>query len=291
VAAGKGHLEMIRILLEHGADVNHQGPSHITALGSAASAGELAAAKLLLARGAKVDPPGKDDTPLEWAVWGRHAEMTRLLLAQGADPNRQSPGSVFASILGEAILKIPDVAPDLLAHGADVNAGHGEPLLAALYSHRPALVQELLKRGARVRFYYIDTKYRFSGEPLPYVPLTIAARYAPECMEMLLQAGADINAADLSGETALTQAILYAPMKVKWLLEHGADIHVVTRSQRTPLDLAAAQGSRENVRLLLALGADLYAHPTRGHSALYWARKHLHTEVVQLLQEAGAPDE
>ena len=85
----------------------------------------------------------------------------------------------------------------------------------------------------------------------------------------LLRAGADINATDKNGVTALHHAVRFrSPIAVRTLIEHGANVNqVCRRSGSTPLHRAvtttgapSTAGKREEVleiiRLLMAAGAD-----------------------------------
>jgi uncharacterized protein len=85
----------------------------------------------------------------------------------------------------------------------------------------------------------------------------------------LLTAGADINASDKNGVTALHHAVRFrSPIAVKALIEHGANVNQVCRkSGSTPLHRAVTstgapgtagkrQEAIEIIRLLVAAGAD-----------------------------------
>ena len=81
--------DIVRRLLEHGADPNICDNDHTTPLHEASSNGSLEAARLLLSYGAKVDE--KDDggrTPFQLATSRGHREMTKLLLEHGAVPQQ-----------------------------------------------------------------------------------------------------------------------------------------------------------------------------------------------------------
>ena len=88
-ASDAGHLDVVRVLLEHGADPNGLGPNKDSALERACQNDKIAVARLLLERGASVDSCNSRTrkTPLHHA-WA-NSTMTRLLLAYGAKFDRK----------------------------------------------------------------------------------------------------------------------------------------------------------------------------------------------------------
>ena len=83
-------VDMMRRLLEHGADPNICKNDHTTPLHEASSRGLLDAARLLLSHGAKVDEKnGEGKTAFQMAVSFGHDELTKLLLEHGAVPPSQ----------------------------------------------------------------------------------------------------------------------------------------------------------------------------------------------------------
>ncbi len=131
--------------------------------------------------------------------------------------------------------------------------------------------------------------------------------------ELLVERGADVNAVDRGGETALHMACRTQDVYLaRFLLSHGAQRSVQVRDAagNTPLiDAAAAEGTRsvpvpvmgevvittleappsaELVQLLLDAGADLSAPTNRGNTALHIAAYKGHLEIVRLLLSRGA---
>ena len=76
--------------------------------------------------------------------------------------------------------------------------------------------------------------------------------------------------------------------KVKALLEAGADLEAKDNNGRTALMFAALNGDTETAKALSEAGADLEAKNNNGRTALMFAADQGHTEIVELLKEAGA---
>jgi hypothetical protein len=86
-AAASGEVRLLDYLLAGGADPDVRAPGGGSALGAAAAAGQTAAARLLIARGAHVETRTRLtlDTPLTEAAQMNQLDMVRLLLDRGAD--------------------------------------------------------------------------------------------------------------------------------------------------------------------------------------------------------------
>ncbi|VVC42744.1 Ankyrin repeat-containing domain,Ankyrin repeat [Cinara cedri] len=104
-----------------------------------------------------------------------------------------------------------------------------------------------------------------------------------------MAAGADANAADNQGKTALYWAAYKGRKEVvKDLLAAGADANAADDQGKTALYWAAQDGHKEVVKDLLAAGADANAADNQGKTALYWAAYKGYKEVVKDLLAAGA---
>ena len=112
-----------------------------------------------------------------------------------------------------------------------------------------------------------------------------------ELVQMLMYAGANLRAATrLNGYTPLFLAGREGQAAIiETLLKAGAEADVRSSTGSTPLMLAAAAGSVEAVRLLLDAGADIKARETaRGQTALMFAAAYNRVGAVELLAQRGA---
>jgi ankyrin repeat protein len=157
--------EAVRRLLKAGANPNLPGVDDYLPLSSAAAAGQLEVMRLLLEAGADIEGRwrGTGPTPLGYAVSSYGPKAVEFLLKAGADVNA-SQFDWHGSALGKAIGRgRVDIVRLLIAAGADVNARgktskvrDGQPVLeaphltAAAAQGKAEIVQLLLAAGARV---------------------------------------------------------------------------------------------------------------------------------------------
>ena len=105
-----------------------------------------------------------------------------------------------------------------------------------------------------------------------------------ESVHLLLNAGADKNACDNDGFTALAAAAEFNSLSdiVRLLLDAGADVNLASKCGTTALMLASQQGQLETVRLLLDAHADLNSATDDGFTAVMLARLFCRWETVTL---------
>ena len=141
-----------------------------------------------------------------------------------------------------------------------------------------ATVQALLARGA-------DVDERDNGE----TALIVAAHTRYDIVQVLLDAGSNVNAENPYGRTALMAAASRGNRDiVQSLLAAGADVNRKDHQGYTALIFAAMIGHPSIAQILLANGADPHVETERGQTALSLATRNSDTEIIRLLLEAGA---
>lgn len=114
--------------------------------------------------------------------------------------------------------------------------------------------------------------------------LDAAARGDAARVGALLSAGADIEAHDHSGRTALLLATHGNHIEVaRLLIAAGADVNAKDAISDTPYLYAGAEGHNEILKMTLAAGADLASTNRYGGVALIPAAHHGHPETVKIL--------
>ncbi|KAJ3028849.1 hypothetical protein HDV00_009994 [Rhizophlyctis rosea] len=251
--------EMVRFLIEKGADVHHRNDA---ALVHAASSGKLDSVRLLLDAGAAIHT--KNDAALRGAV--RTAVELQEAMLQGEDLLREP----------ERYAERVSTVQLLLELGADVHALEDEPLrTACLWPGCPEIVQSLIEHGANIHARNDEAVHGAQGSTV--------------IVGLLLEAGVDVNARD---GTALKHAARQGMTDtVHLLLLHGVDVRKGFGG--TALLDATEGGHAEIARLLLDAGAGREVFSTGeqfrddlGTALLVAARKG-YTEIVQMIIDAG----
>ena len=237
------HLQVAQLLIDHGADIDAVG-GHENTVGS---------------------------TPLDAAAWAGRVGMVRLLLQNGADPEKgghegvdYNPVSTAVSHGRKEIFKL------LIEAGAQYGIQH-TIRMGMLEETRELLDADpsLLNRTKKV-----DPRW-----PEGEVPLILAAG-DPDIFNLLLERGADVNARDPRGYTPLMATrSMGNDAGVKALLERGVSQDIFG---------AIMDKDAERVRELLRHDPTAANPVGEGPVPLIWAGRYGDHEIIRMLLEAGA---
>jgi ankyrin repeat protein len=274
-AAARGHLEIVKLLLEHGADPNlpEEGIApHGHALYSAAANGHHDVAKLLLDHGAYPSPPVESSADaLSRAISNGDSRMIELLCSYG------SSRSV-----------------ELLAHYGDIQTA------AAVFAANPALANDpgaLESAAGQGNESFVRLMLRYQPDLATRIAVGVHAQgsrdaiKSRELTEFLFAHGMDPNYPDWLGITPLHEFARKGDLENAALfLDHGANLHARDEDIcSTPLAWAAKFGQTRMVELLLTRGAqpNLPDDPPWA-TPLAWSTRRGHDQIAQLLKQHGA---
>ena len=284
-ALAGGHSQIIKLLIDHGADPNESDGSEGTPLVQATKLGNLKVIETLVENGANVNFKGIGGRPvaIHTAVESGNTEVVKFLLDH---VNVEALGrSVLSTAAGRGNV---EMAKLLVEHGADPKLGasaYYEPLYWAVQSGSADMVGYLLDQGpsledrrhamheaARVGRENIVRLIAESGVEMDAYTwlhlanteqLEAALRKDPELLRATYGEGSS------EGRTLLHIAVSLGCVEAaKVLTEHGADPNARGRMWNTPLHAAALNGNLACVKLLVEHGASVNVRNRQGMTAL-----------------------
>ncbi|XHF99519.1 hypothetical protein AWENTII_003020 [Aspergillus wentii] len=307
-AARGGHVGVVRLMLDYGADIEAkcldagldddaegEGEEYelrcwdedgATPLTVAAEFDHTEVFELLIERGANIEARDlRNKTPLHRATETGCTRIVKRLLELGAVVDARckygnTPLSQAARGRNAEIIRI------LLAAGADIEARNHTnrtPLYLAMLNHHTEGVNALVESGASVQALNLR-----AGNLLRLA----ARRGFTTLVDWALHQGEDVERRHFGGMTALHLAAMGEHVDtVQRLLNAGADIHAKDYQDCTPLLWAAARGDILIVKLLLDQRSDIdhcARHRRQLRTAVSVAMLQYRYTIVELLIDRGA---
>jgi ankyrin repeat protein len=197
----------------------------------------------------------------------------------GINPNAQDAEGRTVLIAAAAHGDL-DVVHTLLLHNVDLNVKDKRGYTALSHATE-AMYEDVV--NALLSHPDLDANARgLNSRP---VLLAYVWRDNPERVDKLLAHGADVNAQDADGDTALHGAAQTGNTAImKRLFDYGADPNVQNKQGGTPLMWAAVYGHQDAAQLLLNRGADASLKDNDGITAAEWAARNKRENVVLLLR-------
>lgn len=288
-ACQDGRLDMVKALINGGADVNIQDNAGLTPLHEAVSAHNYEIVKYLLEAGANpnIGESENVDTPLHDACSLGYHDIVTILIDYGADPdktnvNNTTPKDTAKSNISENLLrlvsqiKLPNrciVQQNIDARVEEESRRFSSGQTGNILPRKVSVNNS--KRSTRNTGKYYDRsrhdRIRNTG-----------ARGITSSNEVLRL---DLTVDSRTGRSRLHHYTKLGHAEaVVGLLEMNAPVGVTDKDRgRTPLHEAAIEGYHDIVGFLLAYKADINAQDKYGNTPLHYAAFYGHSDVVKLL--------
>ncbi len=213
----------------------------------------------------------KGDTPLQFAIDKRNLRMVSCIYERIANVGSISSPSwlIDRAISAEQ----SDIACYLLDK-INIDQSTGIQLLVSAVRYgQIAVVDALLEKG-------VDA----SGDFYETTPLHVVGSRSDILMKLLKTGNVNVNARGYFNSTPLHYAGNGEVVQI--LIQNGATVNIVDKHGKTPLHIAAREGSIDRVQALINAGADLNARADTIGTPLDCAKEKNRTDVVRLLETA-----
>ena len=298
-------IQLVKLLIDTGADVNIIDETGITALGYSVSSKEdnnsIAITDLLLKSGAKVNRESTQaTTALMRAAKSNNFNSVKLLLITGANINATNAANKTAINFATQ----PDVVQLLIDRGADYS------IIDAVKIGSINKVNDFIKingidvndknlLATAIYYNHIDIVKLLIDQGLLINLIPLAAKYKNiEIVKLLINKGMDVNEPYQRTKSTITTALIEAAMVngnidvVKVLIDTGADINAVeSYLNKTALLMAIEYSDNETIELLIKYKADINHIDNEGNAPIDIATRLNKTDIVNLLIKNGAPND
>lgn len=281
--------------LEKGADIDVQDEDGNSALILAAKADSVDLVSLLVQSGADILVRNKKQ---QTALIAAQSDLKTIIIASNKPIKpvfelllfaaRDLPIEAKNQYAKEAIFfshgdyRVVDYVLNL---GVDPNIRldeQGNTLLTKFTFTSPEQIRSILAQGT-------DPNLRNNNGETPLMRLVSTRFTPPEVIEILLTAGAQIDATDKIGRSVLFTVIENKNAAIaKVLVERGANVNLRDAHNQTPFLLAMEAENIEIIKLLIKSGADVNTVNDDGQTPLMTASKVGKNEIVETLIEAKA---
>ncbi len=235
IASNKGYSKIVKLLLKHGAKVSFESKYYRSVLIQAIlTACNLNVIKLLIEAGANLNASFIDGyTALKAAIEKRNIRVVKMLLKYGADANLRNKFGETALIRAVQLKPYQkNIVRELLKHGAKLELGNdlGTPLMHAAYCGNKDAIEDLLRLGVNINTQHLGIT--------PLIKSIWANRR--DTVELLLKFGSNPNArtkTNLGKDIIpLAEAVECRSVEIiQTLLDYGADPDIISKSDLAEL--------------------------------------------------------
>lgn len=280
-AVTNGDLTLVRSMIEGDRSLlEFKIDSIFTPLNMASYVGKTDIVKYLLEKGADINTKDREgSTPLQNAAAKGHFDIVKLLVEKGSDVNYKDDNGVtpihFGCMSGNV-----DLVKYLVEKGADINAVSKigrKPAVDAVFGGNVEVLKYLESKG-------VNMKGLEAGAG--NTPLHIATgRGNIEMLKYFILKGYDVNKKNDASQTPFTWAIGGGNTEIlRLFIENGADVNFKDRlSGKTTLHFACVKGNAELADFLIKKGADVNIKDNNGRTPLFYASYYDNESIEKML--------
>lgn len=263
-ASQNGHLNVVVKLIEHGANINQISLNEETALTCAVYKDHVKCVEVLIKAGADINFRFSGSVPVVLlAACNNHMNCVEYLVKKGADVKGLQ---LLHKVLGhqdhDRLVRL------LLRKGVDANAKTWEgvtPLMIAAKNGHLKSLKVLLSKKVEIDLLY-DNDFKNRS-----ALMLAASKGNKDCLNCLINKGANVNLANNKGLTALSEACRKGNLDcVTALLAQGAEINPQNKNIEKPLVAAFDSDKTDMVYWLLDHGADINDRDVLGNTFLHF---------------------
>ena len=282
-----GHYEVIKELIEAGAQIAHVGFFvGTTPLREAIYGRNVDIVNILVLNGDEINE--KSDTgitPIELAVQHGETEIVKELLKFGADTNLDTDEG--KSLIFIAVEKgYRDIIKELIKAKAPF------PEALRINAIEKAIFNDIIQETQTLQDVLSEEKDLINKKGELFYPLEMAINLGNvDAIKTLIENGANVNLIIEGGETPFTIAVGSGNIDiVRVMIKAGSNVNQVNDYGFTPLHSASCNGDVEIIKLLLDAGAEVNKRASLGQTPIYQASwlGNNSVEVIEALVQVGA---
>lgn len=270
IAAAKGRTGVVRFFKDYGVDVNERSGKGENLLMIAVDGGRINVVTQLIEYGVNVNSVVRTQTALDIAESNNYIAIKNILVDAGALNYQELSSSDENIQIVQESVKIKKAAKDLTGYSSEEKEKYYKDL---------SLEIKLLP----------EDNVNNRDDEARTLLMNMSSIGCLECINILLEKGANINIIGPEGRTALMTAVVHGNLDItELLIKKGAKINVQNRYSHTALMMSASAGKTAVVELLIESNADLEISNGIRQTALHFAADSGHIETAKILISAGA---
>lgn len=224
------------------------------------------------------------------AINTQDVELVKLMLSFGAKPYLEGESGYDSLDYVSALNNSDDYYEIMLLLLNEYEKTDGYTVNKSMLKY--ALLENDLTALKKIFALGADANMKIDSKPLLFHAIDAGASIG--IFNFLIDEGADINYANVSGENLLIYLTTHSKKKIalyEYFVAKGIDLNVQDSNGNSPLIIAAKENENNVVEFLLQAGADASLQNEKLHNALFYAFENKQFKTIELLLPVNKIDE